>query len=157
MTLVAGERATVYLYRHCDGYPAEAGTTLYAALGTEAAPASFDAAVRHLLAGADGSRYELADWKPEHQGDLEHVYEARHRKSGGWSVLHWSRPRGAWDPAHDNYRAWPCAVLDLSGLCILVNRDRREMNARMAVLRAQNPGNAHYSGEYPMLGIEVSS
>lgn len=75
----SGGHVTLYLYRHCDGYPAGAGETLNRILDEAGEhPDAASVASRLLAERYEGQRgrpvYELADWTPEQQGDLEWVY-----------------------------------------------------------------------------------
>lgn len=91
MTVLRNGTTTIHLYRHCDGYPACAGVDLATALTKHAKGGIADVAATLLAqryeTGITSSPsrpvYELADWTPEQQGDLEHVYtvEDRHGRA----------------------------------------------------------------------------
>lgn len=132
--------AFVPLYRHCDGYPAEAGAALCEILARE--PQDAEAIVCALLAlRYDQSPYQshpepvyrAATWQPEDQGDLEHVYKV-HRAEGAWRVTHYALSRGVPDKDREDYRRWPNADYSLPEFVDLVNRERRLCNARLKQL-----------------------
>jgi hypothetical protein len=127
--LYSGKRDDfVPLYRHCDGYPAEAGAALLEALRDN--PKSCEEIVKRLLVG-DIGEYRLATWMPEDQGDLEHVYVVS-RQDGAWTIKQHSRRRG-WAEGTDDYRGsgWYAVLYSLDDFRKIVNRDRQEMNGRM--------------------------
>jgi hypothetical protein len=116
----------VPLYRHCDGYPAEAGAALLEALKDN--PKTCEAVVKRLLVG-DIGEYRLATWMPERQGDLEHVYVVA-RQDGKWTIRHHSRKHHAWGEGTEDYRGegWDSVSYILDEFRQMVNRDRQEMN-----------------------------
>jgi len=140
------------LYRHCDGYPGESGATIVEALRATKSVESFAA---HLLALDYGPRvtgdtqahpiYELIEDSGRH-GDLEHNYVVNVNSYGPTktTITHYHREIGA--------NKWTSTVYDLDGFVEVVNEDRREMNERLAELRAKNPGCKHYEGDdYEMM------
>jgi hypothetical protein len=145
MTLVqqlySGVDDFIPLYRHCDGYPAEAGAALLEALKDN--PKTCEAVVKRLLVG-DIGEYRLATWMPDKQGDLEHVYVVA-SKDGAWTIRHYSRRRG-WEEGTEDYRGkgWDSALYSLEDFRMLVNRDRQEMNSTMRARRME-------CEPYPML------
>jgi len=158
MTLVqqpySGKDSFIALYRHCDGYPAEAGAAVIEALRQTPPPAdricgpglSCEDIVRRLLAG-DLGEYRLADWTPSDQGDLEHVYVLT-RKDGIWSVR-WAHREG-WDEKQESWRDWPQANYSLAEFVRIVNCERKQTNARIAQLRKSSAAYADRE-DYPML------
>jgi len=108
-----GQSATIFLYRHMDGYPACAGLDLAEAIGDNTQikrPAAQLA--RKLLdlryekqdyQEKASSIYELADWLPEEQGDLEHVYRVLGAGTSFARVAHFQRAN--WQ--HDSWLDWP--------------------------------------------------
>jgi hypothetical protein len=139
VTTINGVYGSVALYRHCDGYPGEAGASLVEAVtGAQSAElaASRLLALRyeHSAGGNSRGMYELTTAADDH-GDLEHAYEVRAQvfyvgntdrvRRLRWFVNH--SKRVAWDGPNQ----WQTAVLDLPQFVDVVNRDRAEMNARM--------------------------
>lgn len=148
MTLVqqtySGDRdAFIPLYRHCDGYPAEAGAALLEALKDN--PRTCEDIVRRLLVG-DIGEYRLATWGPEEQGDLEHVYVVR-RENDAWRVTHHSlMPGSEGGTAREDYRsnAWAVRDCSLQELREIVNQERMAINGRMRACQIN-------AEPYPML------
>lgn len=146
----------VALYRHCDGYPAVAGAGLATALSGNATP---ETAVARLL----GITYDATDYRPvehayhfhngpETQGDLEHVYIARHNHTDGWNVTHYQRQ--GWSEGSDEYSHWPSTTFTLADfITLVVNPDRQETNERLAELRAKHPGIYADAKGYEMLEV----
>ena len=168
MTVIRSQGCSVNLYRHFDGYPAEAGASLLAAIGSDQAykaPAGVvDALLQYGRPGPDARPwehpdYEVAFYGAEDQGDLEHVYLAEFRdanrdqgKPARWEVRHYARPDGGWDSKHDSFRAWTCTCTDLEWLRQTVNRDRAAINGRMADYRRKHPDRAEaMGGDYDMI------
>lgn len=149
MTIVTEGAMSVYLYRHCDGYLGEAGATLFECIGKAGEYPSGGSLVAALL--ASGCRYEVVFHRPEDQGDLEHVYVAilrGHDRTPGFFLGHYARPsydfKGSW-------RQWPATCGDSEALRAIVNADRVQMNARMAMLRRSQPGAFAGCEDYAML------
>ena len=93
MTVLADQARTypLNLYRHWDGYPAYAGLALAEVLekstnATQAASKLLQLLNRdeegNINKYGSAHPYELADWGPDQQGDLEHVYRAQQTKAG---------------------------------------------------------------------------
>lgn len=82
VTLAEAGMTPIHLYRHWDGYPAAAGATLaqqVRAWSRATWPSVPDLAARLLALRSHGSLgerpiYELANWEPSQQGDLEWIY-----------------------------------------------------------------------------------
>lgn len=142
----------INLYRRCDGYPAYAGATLAKALAFDGeriyAPSAAEVATKLLaethegFGGAPRPDYELADWGPDDQGDLEHVYLAKRTESqlGGipegcvWKVSHFER--AGWDSKSDSYLAWPVQTYALKDFAAFCAREQAEMQKRMEAFHA---------------------
>ncbi len=153
----------VFLYRHCDGYPAETGADLYekvsAAYGTAekhyADAALADRLVRALLSEYyDPPTYAPEQHKPVYEitnglhGDIEHVYTVSMaaaydggRLAEGPSIRHATRPDD-WYENGLNVDGWAFGGrrYSLDAFRELVNIDRRECNVRLAKLKADQPG-----------------
>jgi len=111
------------LYRHSDGYPLGAGSTILEAL--DKAPVDAESLLAILLAerytfesglvGRDGGPvHRAATWQPEEQGDLEYVYvikpAARGPSIGARSgVAAWTvtiHERGSFANQVEDWRKW---------------------------------------------------
>jgi hypothetical protein len=149
MTVIKGDNGLEFnLYRHCDGYPAEAGAALLEAVARAHGVGQPSAAevTRRLLGQPSEERgdYELADWRPEDQGDLEHVYVVEVREPA--MVTHYARA-GSSDADADDYRKWPHARHTLAAFAEVVNLDRRGINNRMKARGSS-------SEPYPMVSAQ---
>jgi hypothetical protein len=158
------------LYRHSDGYLAEAGAAIVETLKDN--PPDCEAVLARLLAlryeydGEDhGPIYRAATWRPEGQSDLEHVYAINYFTVGGarcgvrnaatvWRIKHFHREgwteKGA---GGGDYREWPVTEYTVEGFAAAVNAERREINVRMDERKAT-------CSRYPMLevpGIEPAT
>jgi hypothetical protein len=164
MTLVqqsySGPDAFIPLYRHCDGYPAEAGAAIVEALNSLTAEkdgsrlsGACEAIVSRLLKG-DIGEYRLANWMPNDQGDLEHVYwifrEINNGSWSNWKIRH--AARAGWVESQKTVDDWPTATYSLAEFVAFVNLERQQMNKRIAQLRATSK---HYADceDYPMLEV----
>jgi hypothetical protein len=142
-----GPDAFVPLYRHMDGYPAEAGASLL-----EVLKSAYDA--EGVVSGLLALRYEgpgyipsdmpepiyrASTWLPEDQADLEYVYEVR-RTADSWTVKVYTR--GRWTEGEVKYRDWPAGTHSMTTLAELVNSERRQTNAR---IKARGADCAPYS------------
>jgi hypothetical protein len=146
----SGPGESVPLYRHYDGHPGEAGATLLEILRGN--PRDTEAVVAALLSVRyeDGRpTYRAATWKPEDQGDLEHVYHVE-RVDGAWTVTHYARP-GWTEGASDKPCDWPHARHSLAEFLEVVNRDRKQMNARAAEIKRTR--GVDLGPDYPMLTL----
>jgi hypothetical protein len=162
-----GDDKGIPIYRHSDGYLAEAGASIVEAL--KGNPPDCEAVLARLLAlryeynGEDhGPIYRAAIWQPEAQGDLEHVYRLDYLTTAGircgprcaasvWRVTHYERK--GWESGTDDYRNWPHATLTVAELAAQVNAERRLTNARLVARKAE-------CDPYPMLevpGIEPAT
>lgn len=144
---------TLSLYRHWDGYPAESGAAILEAL--KGAQDCEEAASRLLsnrynATSYKGSEpvYRLADWTPEQQGDLEHVYIIS-RAATVWNVLHQERINSSYNEKSGEYR-WSELNYGLAALAQLVNADRAAINANLAKLRASSKAYADCQ-DYPQV------
>ena len=142
MTVVASGSGTfTYLYRHHDGYPAIAGAAIVRAL--ERKPADPEAMVCALLSNRynakgdevkldwteQGERvYQLVNYGPEKQGDLEHVYILR-LKPEGWTVSH--HARGRMTESNDDYREWTTQHYKAADFAVFVGREVAELERRI--------------------------
>ena len=118
------------LYRHFDGYPAEAGASLLVALKETDSPELVAARLLVEARDIDDPRpqYEITD--AEQHGDLEHVYVVRRiNVPPAWSIEHYARGRGNWE--QDDWRQWTKQTYTAEGFAELVNQERREANARI--------------------------
>ena len=127
------------LYRHCDGCPAEAGATLVDTLRNSKTSSD---AVALLLADV----YELTSKAADH-GDLEHEYEAWLAKDG-WKIRHGVRK--GWDGDEFEWNTYT-----LAEFVQVVNRDRSEINSRIAQLRSEHPTAYAEATDYPMLALSI--
>lgn len=147
----------IFIYRHCDGYPAETGADILeklqtagkqgfngrfvpgnfigALLGEMYEKQSYETCARHV--------YEITnDW----HGDIEHAY-----------IIGFSEELTIHHAARVNYEMgnWISRRTKhtLETFADLVNRDRTETNRRILKLQHDNPGNPHYAdmGLYPMV------
>ena len=132
MTLLESAHGVrIYLYRHCDGYPACAGDSILQAIERAGGKVNAARVAAELLADKEAS-YELADWKPEDRGDLEHVYHVRegHELS---AVVHFARK-----PCDDTpYTDWPNKAYSIIGFRVFVGFEVAEMLRRAAEFRAR--------------------
>lgn len=175
MTLVeqsySGKNEFIPLYRHCDGYPAEAGATIAEALMR--APTCAEDVLCYLLGlrydghgGHQEPHYRAATWMPNEQGDLEHVYiieRACIDADGGgvrpavreWTVTHFDRGHSE----AESFRDWPHTTHGLASWIAAVNRDRAQSNARLRLMQREHPHMREWQG-YEMLiapAVEVTS
>jgi hypothetical protein len=142
------------LYRHSDGYPAEAGAALVEALQ---ASATTSQACALLLAKQYDSPYSIGGKRPVYEltskasdhGDLEHEYVAWRAKDG-WHIEH--SVRMGWGGEVEFSRT----TYTLPEFVSLVNRDRAGINQRIEELRAESPGIYANAKGYEMLA-EVKS
>lgn len=142
MTVIRESRTghPVYLYRHCDGYPACALASLLEACGDDGAFRTATGAAMELLNSND-ARYELAFYPPEDQGDLEHVYTATLRPDGfvrGWDFTHSARLSLSWGEGGSDWRVWDKSKGDWKTMRELANRARAAMNGRIKAMRAKS-------------------
>lgn len=142
MTIFNGRGATINLYRHCDGYPAGAGDSLLEAIGTTekhrlqlGAIATALVDLRYPCPSYDPSGktrpvYELADWAPEGQSDLEHVYVvwANGDKYSDLRITHYGRANWQQDTPKD----WPSQTYDVESFRAFVAREQAEIDRRVA-------------------------
>jgi hypothetical protein len=148
VTTIRGTYGQVALYRHCDGYLAEAGAALAEALKGTTHP---ETAAARLLA----PEYEATSFRPaapvyrfttaaDDHGDLDHTYEAAYR-NGAWTVLHAARN------SFSEGEGWhPVATYTLAEFAVAVNRDRAETNKRIETRNKEKAPEAQY-GTYPPL------
>jgi hypothetical protein len=147
------------LYRHCDGYPAEAGAAIIEVL--KGNPPDCEAILAGLLAmrydrkdGTSEPIYRPVTYGPDQQGDLEHVYSIRRQKADdgtvAWTVTH--SHRIGWTEGSDEVPSWPKQTYSLAAFVEVVNQERRQMNYRLKQLRASSK---HYAEatDYPMLTL----
>src|SRR5262245_1929164 len=151
---VAGSK--VFLYRHWDGYLAEAGGDIAEKLKASLAKTAYSRGFREMLTtmvcekrggeGRDKDRpqYEVTD---DVHGDIEHLYEVsfnagRMNQHTEATITHSTRRPGQEFGAKVAYT--------LAGFISLVNADRVETNKRLASLRASSK---HYADcqDYPMI------
>lgn len=140
--------AAVALYRHHDGYPAEAGGALLEALRRATSAEMIIARLLSLMEDAPGGPrtiYELTGGADQH-GDREHTYDVTatwDRKHGRviYSIRHGRR--------RPHFEAWTYDVYTTLQFVEVVNRERAEINARMEA-------SAHWreSARYPMISTE---
>lgn len=158
--LVKFGETTIYLYRHCDGYPAECGAAIAEALAKARGHSysSGDAFMQALLS----NRYEATSYGPErpvyefttdYHGDIEHVYEIKFGDDGVAKIRHKARPDD-WHKSGEGFNVdkW-CrtgAWINEAQFVALVNADRKACNERLAELRATSKVYADCS-DYPML------
>lgn len=130
MTILESDHGVrIYLCRHCDGYPAGAGVALFGALENTGPYAQAAHAARALLSRPGD--YELADWTPDDQGDLEHVYHATYLlERDTWTVTHYARSR--WRDGDTAYLSWPSASYGLADFGVMVDREAAALNRRAA-------------------------
>jgi hypothetical protein len=158
MTIIAqsydGDGRFVPLYRHCDGYPAEAGKALSDILDTcPKCPEDILAALLALRYDDLSSFrtypepiYRAATWQAHEQGDLEHVYEVRpvadptsngvRRAAQGWEVKHWVR--SGWGQGTGDYRNWPGCVYTQKEFAFYVQREVDAMAKRVLIHAKRN-------------------
>lgn len=139
--------ATVALYRHHDGYPAETGGALLEALRAALSPEQVVGRLLSLIyndaPGGPRTVYELTT-SADHWGDLEHTYEV----TATWSheaarvtymITYGRRP---------NFAAWTYASYTVRQFVDIVNQDRAEINARIEASGYRNVA------RYPMISVE---
>lgn len=138
MTVLSNPRATIYLYRHCDGYPAEAGRSLVDAIKAQGQSGIAEIA-QELLTPSAKHKYELVDYQPDEQGDLEHVYvvtayddlpEDDGSTPQSYSIEH--RSLRNWSPA-----SWVSAKYSVSDFEAFVSRKEAELQERWEKLQAE--------------------
>lgn len=166
-------KTVAYLYRHCDGYPAETGADLIekmrAAIGTPDFYMSPEGAADTFLRSLLSEHYEQQSYekapRPVYEitsdvhGDIEHLYTVTfpHRFDGAGpapvEIRHAARPSD-WHEHGDGFAVerW-CdggARYTLPEFAETVNADRRACNRRIAQLRASSK---HYAdaADYPMV------
>jgi hypothetical protein len=139
----------VTLYRHMDGYLAETGADL---LETIRASKYADIAVRALL----DKTYEKSDYEtqPRHiysvsgtHGDIEHYYVVSFSYDSETTIFHAARPANfrelEWINVGDFYT--------LDQFAEVVNKDRVEINERIAELKRIYPKQYEDAELYPMV------
>jgi hypothetical protein len=154
-----GPDSFLTLYRHCDGYPAEAGAAIVEVL--KGNPPDCETILAGLLSmryNHEGRPsepiYRPVTYGPDQQGDLEHVYAIRrqHTEDGAqfWTITH--SHRIGWTEGQDEWTSWPKQTYTLAGFVEVVNQERRQMNYRLKGLRASSK---HYAEatDYPMLTL----
>lgn len=137
------------LYRHCDGYPACAGLALAEVLGkSKNATQAAGRLLRLLYDGktyGDPHIYEFADWGPQDQGDLEHVYEVHQTVAGaradrsqaplaedieqGWEIVH------KWRIGWGENESWGRARMSLADFLAYCQKEAQDMERRAAAMR----------------------
>lgn len=164
----------IYLYRHHDGYLAEAGADLAlelkAVAGVPGARWSPEGMADRFLRALMAKRYEKASYEKEprpvweltndYHGDIERCYWIYFGKGGlmggneeNFSVMFSSRPRnypelGSW------IEASRIRFENLANFVAAVNKERVECNRRIAELRAESPKAYADCGDYPMINLE---
>lgn len=134
----------VYLYRHCDGYPAELGADL--ARNLASAGHSANKFVRSLVE----ARYEKASYETEAKpiyelttevhGDIEYLYLVKFEED--WHPT--EKPqigfaaRRGWHDGSD-LKLSDVRLGDLPTFVLAVNADIRAQNKRLGELRASQP------------------
>jgi hypothetical protein len=145
----------LYVYRHWDGYPAENGADIYAALvAAEGNPTKF---VSELLgkteseARLDGAKRPHYEVTTDIHGDIEWLYSVKFESLGsrGGPLIGWASRK----PGNDDGLRVPNPVQTIEQLLELVNNDRKLINYRIQQRKAENPGNKFYEdvSEYPMV------
>jgi uncharacterized protein YceH (UPF0502 family) len=130
-TIRSTHGAQLALYRHHDGYPAEAGGAILEALR---GATSAETVAARLLAlqytdtpGGPRTIYELTT-SAEGHGDLEHTYEVietwnEERNGVAFTVRHGRR--------YMREDKWVHALHSVQDFAAIVNSERREINSRM--------------------------
>lgn len=156
--LVSLGESRVFIYRHCDGYLAETGADilakLMAAIGKPDARRSPSGAANLFLRSLLEERYEKASYESEPRavyeltsdwhGDIECAYWVDFSEDGV-KINFASRPRSY--PDLDTWIAKPTAY-SLDAFRFLINAERRDMNKRLAELRASSKAYAECA-DYP--------
>lgn len=134
---------TLHLYRHHDGYPAETGADLVEALRSNK---SCDGFVKALL-NHESARFEITSCL---HGDIQHAYLI---DFGGWDAketkVGHATHGGDYGAEVDSWAHRP-TTNGLEALVALVNRERQQMNVRIAQLRSTEPRWAD-AKDYPMI------
>lgn len=148
----------VYIYRHSDGYLGECGADLLlkleAAWGTPEAHHSPEGTADRFLRALMAEYYEQQSYEKapksvyelttELHGDIEHVYYVEFKDSfntGPFSIRHAARPR-FW--ARDDLETEDWAAQhqakrhSIESFRAAINKDRADMNARIATLRKES-------------------
>lgn len=143
--IVKGGKFSLILYRHYDGYPAEAGAHLLETL--KACGMTGDLSRRHpddcaasfvnrLLRthcadsfGSGGVRFEY-EVTTEIHGDIEHLYRVEFTNGGGVKVSHRTIDIGQSDQG-DSILVSGLVSYSLAAFADMVNRERAGINARM--------------------------
>jgi hypothetical protein len=160
-------QSRVFIYRHCDGYPAEMGADILAKLRATAtnpgcypsAQRAADEFLRALLTEYyDKQPYEtkpkaVYELTSDLHGDIEHAYFVRFGEKGAVTVRHAARP--ARSQAEVDEWSGKGAKLSLDEFAQVVNQDRRECNARIRQLKVEQPAAYADCDEYAM--VEVAS
>ena len=145
----------LYLYRHYDGYPGETGADLVEKL--RASKGSVEAFIVALLgdqhpATSYGGPRQIYEVTSELHGDIEWIYALRFDGKEP-AVAAIARSPGS-DP---DMKFRDLVFGPVSELVKLVNRDRSQMNARLAHIKAQNSNSLYAESEpYPMLAEEAA-
>lgn len=148
-------KSVVYIYRHCDGYPAEVGGHLVEVIRASVAHPSggwYSAAgvAGKVLAALLGARYEKASYEDapraiyeltsDYHGDIEHAYEVKVPDS--WAsgpakvkVRHAARP-SHFPPVDEWCRGGSFVSVD--DFAKVVNRERVASNRRLAELAKES-------------------
>lgn len=156
--LVSLGESRVFIYRHCDGYLAETGADilekLKAATGEPEARRSPSGAVNLFLRSLLEERYEKASYETEPRpvyeltsgwhGDIERAYWVDFAEDGV-KLNFASRPR-----SYPNLETWiaNAGPYSLDAFRFLINAERRDMNKRIAELRASSKAYAECA-DYP--------
>jgi hypothetical protein len=151
MTIVrqpyAGPDKFVPLYRHCDGYPAEAGKAVADVLATKpTCPEDILAGLLALRYEAGDPIYRAATWMPHEQGDLEHVYEIAPETIGpsetrvrppvtSWTVKHYVRQ--GWGAGSDDYRSWSHSTMTEAEFAFFIDAEVKAQAKRLLAWQKQ--------------------
>lgn len=165
--ILSNKECRIILYRHHDGYPAENGADILAAMRGMNRYGGLPSIATALLA----MRYEKQSYEPAARpiyeitdsihGDIEWVYEVReNRAAGRIRVRVAARPKNWAEEAGDDgfgVERW-CdegSWMSVDEFRELINKDRAEHNARLEVLKASSVAYRDYQG-YPMIEKEAA-
>lgn len=141
MTVLSSKNGVdLNLYRHLDGYPAVAGKDLADTLSqVKGSTADLARALLAVCSSSGRACYELTGTKPEHHGDLEHVYAVVADLDGegcfvSWVIYHFER--SLWSPRKGSteYFNWPSKRYTLDAFLELTNQQADAMSKREALL-----------------------
>ena len=164
---------TLYLYRHCDGYPAEAGSDIYEVAkeldGTRGYNPDWIRAVNKFMTYL----YDATEYRPARpvyeltdstHGDIEHFYHVairQHECPHNNPYCNECEPKSYVKVYHAKGYGpeleWEClqSCFTPDEFAEVVNADRRAINQRLKALREEQPEPYGNAEDYPMVGASA--